>query len=187
MKLFKLWFISLFLAVPAMSQSTSTLSDVYTLGSFSPTIQYGVTNNYNIGACVERELHDGQWLAGGCKDILYITRLNSSNVWTKAFHLGGAYMANAQHGNQSYQLKAGFNLGALGALGASALSLAAPAVSDIKLPPWTQYIGNAITLDFAGGYRPIHDSSVNGNWTYGIMASVNVPIQTTFEWLISGL
>lgn len=175
----------MFIAVSVKAQTQPT--DVLSLGSIGSTWEYGITNNYDIGACVERELHDGQWLAGGCKDVFYILHQDSSGNYQKSFHLGGAYMSNAQHGNQSFQLKAGIDMAALGTLGATAISLIAPKTSSLTLPPWVGKVGNMITLDFAGGYRPIHDSSVNGNWTYGIAASVNVPITTTFQWLIAGL
>lgn len=165
----------------------TTPTDVYVLGQLGSTsFSYGVTNNYDIGACVERELHDGQWLAGGCKDVLYLLHADSAGNVNKFMHLGGAVMSNAEHGNTTYQIKAGLDLNALGTLTSNGLNLIAPNL-NINVPPWVSHVGNAITLDGTFGYRPVHDASVNGNLTYGIMAMVNVPIATTFEWLISGM
>lgn len=164
-----------------------TPTDVYKLGTFgSSAWSYGVTNNFDVGACVERELHQGAWLAGGCKDVLYLLHADAAGNIYKAAHIGGAIMSNAQHGNMTYQIKAGVDLNTLGATIENAIILAAPNL-DITPPPWVQQLGNAITFDGALGYLPVHDASVNGNLTYGIMANVNVPISTTFEWIAQGL
>ena len=165
----------------------TTPSDVYVMGTFgSSSWSYGVTNNFDVGACIERELHDGQWLAGGCKDILYLLHADAAGNVAKFAHLGGAVMSNAQRGNTTYQLRAGCDLNTFGLALGTGVSLVAPNLS-LTPPPWVSRVGNAITFDGTFGYRPVHDASVNGNLTYGLMAMVNVPIGTTFEWLISGM
>ena len=172
-----------------LSLTPTVPSDVYMLGTIGGPINYGVTNNFDLGACVERELNDGQWLAGGCKDLVYFLRQDLDGNWQKAGHLGAAFMSNAEHGNQSFQLKVGMDLGSMAASLANMVSVTAPSLKSnaAVLPPWVSKMAEAVTLDFAGGYRPFHDSSVNGDWTYGVMATVNVPIATTFEWLVSGM
>ena len=165
----------------------TTPSDVYVLGAFGTSNwSYGVTNNYDVGACVERELHDGQWLAGGCKDVLYLLHADAAGNLSKFAHLGGGVMSNAQHANTTYQLRAGVDATTLGSTLGGAINLAAPNL-NLNVPPFVSHLGQAITFDFTAGYRPTHDASVNGNFTYGLEAMVNVPITTTFEWLISGL
>lgn len=138
-----------------------------------------------LGACAERELHDGQFLAGPCGDGLILAK-----DATARFHLGAAVLYNSEHGNATYQARLGFNVGPMvqAALAKAADGIPAlDAIAQWNAPPWLSKIGKITTLDFAGGYRPIHDDSVNGNWTYGIMAKVNVPLDVVFGWLKSGL
>lgn len=172
----------------ATAETTPPLvpTDVYILGGKGSNWQYGVTNHYDIGACVERELHDGQWLAGPCKDILYLLHVDAAGNLNKFAHLGGAVMYNSGHGNASYQIRVGVNAGSLGAVLSNGISIVAPNL-NLTPPPFVSYMANAVTFDYSAGYRPVHDSSVNGNFTHGPQVMVNVPIATTFEWLVSGL
>lgn len=166
-----------------------TAIDVISFTRLSQSLELAYPNNYNIDGCIERELHDGQFLAGGCKDGLYALRRRTDGNFVKAAHLGLALMANAQHGNPSLQVKGGLNLGTFGQIMAKAVSVVAPKFADVgsTLPPWTQKIGDVIEFDFAGGPRLWHDKSVNGNWAYGFMATLNVPIEICFDWISGGL
>lgn len=175
---------------PTAIRATGYPEDVAQLGFFGASrYSYGITKKFNMDACLERELHDGQWLAGGCKDILFVLRRRGNGDTVKTAHLGFAVMKNAERGNTSLQLKGGLDLGSAAQAMQAALNIAAPRLAEIgsDLPPWTGKLGNMLTLDFAIGYRPIHDASVNGELTYGVIMGVNVPIQETFEWLVKGL
>lgn len=145
----------------------------------------GLDASATMGACVERELGDGQWLVGPCRDILLLAK--DSSV---AFHLGVAAMSNAERGNTAFQLRAGFNVGPV------ARSLLAKTVDRIpvlervtswNLPPWMNKLADMTTLDFAGGPRPFHDASVDGLWTYGVAAKIDLPVDVLVGWLKSGL
>lgn len=147
--------------------------------------QFGLDASHTIGACLERELHDGQWLAGPCRDVLLLAKDRKV-----AFHLGGAAMSNAEHGNTAFQLRAGLNLGPLTEALLRKAADRIPGLGDLagwKAPPWLAKLADATTLDVMGGPRPVHDASVNGMWTYGFGAKVDVPLDTVFEWLHIGL
>lgn len=173
------------LAAPAVSQA-AVIPGWYQLHTFgSGHWKLGLDAGVTGSACIERELHDGQFLAGPCRDILLLAK--DGHV---AFHIGAGIMSNTQHGNTSFQGRFGFNIGP--AARASLLSAADKIpvlenVASIQLPPWASKIGDAMTVDFAGGYRPTHDSSVNGNWTYGVAVKVDLPLDTAFGWLAKGL
>lgn len=158
---------------------------LHTFGGASGRWKLGLDKSPTAGACLERELHDGQWLAGPCRDILLLAK--DSQV---RFHFGLGAASNAEHGNTAFQLRLGFNVGpiAKGALAKAADSV--PILEKFEewnAPGWLSKIGDMTTLDFAGGPRPIHDASVNGEWTYGIGAKVDVPLDVIFGWLKSGL
>lgn len=178
--------IAALMLIAGVARAQTFPDDVYVLKAYTK-YAWATTNNFNLNGAIERELHDGQWLAGGSKDALYMLRKKSDGNYAKALQIGGAVMSNAEHGNTSYQIKGGLYLGTLGATIQNGVSLAASNLADYTPPPWISKIGNAVSFDFFGGPRPKHDGSVKGNWTYGIGASVNVPIQDTFQWLISGL
>lgn len=173
-------------ALPADLKSPA---DVLVLGRLSSGHAWGVTNNYNADAAVERELHDGQFLAGGKKAFAYLLRTDARGNLVKAAHIGMAVMQNAQHGNTSIQAIVGIETGSLGQILNNVTERAAPRLNQWgkQLPPWTGKLGYLVTLDFAAGYRPYHDASVNGQFTYGILAGVSVPIEDAFGWLASGL
>lgn len=172
----------LLLAAPAAAQIPGWVN----LHSFGDgRWQLGLDGSSSVGACLERELHDGQWLAGACRDVLLLAK--DSKV---AFHLGAAVMSNAEHGNTSFQARAGFNVGPVTQAALDKLADRVPQLDRLtgwNLPPWLRRVGDATTLDFMGGYRPNHDSSVNGNWTYGVGVKLDIPLDAAFGWLKSGL
>lgn len=143
--------------------------------------QFGLDASLSMGACLERELHDGQWLAGPCRDVLLLAKDHKV-----AFHLGGAAMSNAEHGNTAFQLRAGFNVGPVARFVASKLPVI-DQVLEWNPPPFLSKIADATTIDAMGGPRPVHDASVNGDWTYGVGAKVDVPLDVVYNWLKSGL
>lgn len=143
--------------------------------------QFGLDGSLTVGACLERELHDGQFLAGPCRDALLLAKDHKV-----VFHVGGALMSNAERGNTAIQLRAGFNLGPLAKFAASKLPLV-DQLLEWNPPPFMSHLADATTIDFMGGPRPVHDASVNGNWTYGVGAKVDVPVDVVFGWLKGGL
>jgi len=113
---------------------------------------------------------------------------SDGNYWEMA-HMGVAVMSNAEHGNTSFQVEGGVTVTAI-ASGVGHLLHAGDTalwVDELNLPPFFTKLGHYTSINVAGGYRPVHDGSVNGNWTYGVLLGVNVPIQTTFSWLAKGL
>lgn len=145
----------------------------------------GLDASTSVGACIERELHDGQWLAGPCRDVLLLAK--DASV---AFHLGVAAMSNAEHGNTAFQLRAGFNLGPAARAGVATAVDHLPVLEhalDWSAPPFLAKLADATTVDFMGGPRPVHDSSVRGAWTYGVGAKVDIPLDTLVNWLKGGL
>lgn len=143
---------------------------------------YELESPMKLDACVERELHDGQWLAGACYPILHLTDRGRRRA-----HLGVAVLSNAEHGNTSFQLTAGITTATVADRVQQAVGLLAPRLADLDLPPWVGKLGHLLTLNVAGGYRPIHDASVNGNFTYGIAANINIPVDKVFDFLKGGL
>lgn len=128
----------------------------------------------NVSPIVIREVHDGQWLAGVSKNnILHLDYSGDTNsVWNgQRFHLGAFEAWNTEHGNASTGLVGGVDIPlplseALGYI-SSALQL------QESFKP-AEYLSSMISFDIIGGYRPLHDASVNGNWVYGAGASLNI-------------
>ena len=143
--------------------------------------QFGIDASPTVGACVERELHDGQWLAGPCRDVLLLAKDHKV-----AFHLGAAAMSNAEHGNTAFQLRFGFNTGPVAKFAASKIPLI-DQLANWTPPPFLSHLADATTIDFMGGPRPVHDSSVNGVWTYGVGVKVDVPLDVVYSWLKGGM
>lgn len=147
--------------------------------------QFGLDASLSAGVCLERELHDGQFLAGPCRDVLLLAK--DRRV---AFHLGVAAMSNAERGNTAFQLRLGANLGPVGEAALRKVADRLPfleRLADWKAPPFLGKLADATTLDFMGGPRPIHDASVNGPWTYGVGVKVDIPLDAAFGWLKGGL
>ena len=143
--------------------------------------QFGLDASPTIGACLEREIHDGQWLAGPCRDVLLLAKDHKV-----AMHMGVAAMSNAERGNTALQVRLGFNLGPIAKYAASKIPVV-DQILDWNPPPFLAHLGDATTLDFMGGPRPIHDASVNGIWTYGVGAKVEVPVDVVVGWIKAGL
>lgn len=165
----------------AAAQGIPGWHQLHTFGGAAGHWKLGLDASSTAGACVERELHDGQWLAGPCRDVLLLAK--DSKV---AFHLGGAVMSNAEHFNTTFQLRMGLNLGPVVKAGLDRIP-ALDSLANLNPPPWVSKLGNATTLDFAGGYRPHHTADVYGNWTYGVAVKVDVPLDAAFGWLKTGL
>lgn len=143
--------------------------------------QFGLDSSMSVGACLEREIHDGQWLAGPCRDILLLAKDHKV-----AMHMGVAAMSNAERGNTALQVRLGFNLGPIAKYAASKIPVV-DQILDWNPPPFLAHLGDATTLEFMGGPRPIHDASVNGIWTYGVGAKVEVPVDVVVGWIKAGL
>lgn len=167
----------------AQDQAAPTIPGWYQL-HWTPAAskwQFGLDASPSVGACLERELHDGQWLAGPCRDILLLAKDHKV-----AFHIGAAAMSNAEHGNTAFQMRAGFNVGPVAKFVAGKLPLI-DQLLEWNPPPFLGKLADATTIDAMGGPRPVHDASVNGPWTYGFGVKVDVPLDVVYGWLKAGL
>lgn len=179
----------LMVSMSSMAQVVSTPStDLYQIGSaFGSTKawQFGIDKSATVGGCVQREIHDGQWLGGPCRDIFQLDKNGQHR-----FHLGAAIMYNSQHGNATYSARVGFNAGPV--LG-SAFSYVVnnlpylESLSDVQAPKFIVYIGHVTTIDMAIGYRPIHTNDVIGSLTYGPMVKMDIPLEDIYALLKLGL
>lgn len=136
-------------------------------------IQFDATADATF--CGMRELHDGQWLAGTCRDLFYLTHAQSDGLTHKFAHVGVGVFWNGEHGNATVALKGGLNFGTAIQEGLQLLGMQYPSLQAMGAPPFLQKVGDMTSLDFALGYRPIHDASVNGDLTYGIAFNLRVP------------
>lgn len=121
-----------------------------------------------------RELHDGNWLAGFDHQFWHLER-NSQEVCHVTFFTAW----RAMQGDVAYGPSLGVPIGQLGSVLGSAIGLVAPAT--YHMTPWLQQLGNWVSLDFYGGYRPTHGADVH-SWIYGIGGKVKIPLD-----LIKGL
>lgn len=121
-----------------------------------------------------RELHDGQWLYGIAKNNLWHLDYNnpSGSFWNgQRFHAGAFQAWNAESGNGSFGLVAGFDIPApIGKAIASGIS----AVGLEQTAKFLSHVGEMLSVDFLGGYRPIHTNAVNDDWVYGVGASLSI-------------
>ena len=147
--------------------------------------QFGIDKGLTLGGCIQRELHDGQWLAGPCRDVFVLARDGYSMI-----HLGAYVNYNAERGNASYGPRLGVSVGRFGNYVLEKASESVPWVEHYaswKAPPFMQYLGSIMTLDYGVGYRPVHTSDVIGNWTHGPMFKLDIPIDDIYALLIKGL
>lgn len=180
------------LALPAAAQvgvPAGAPVDMLNLGSaFGPNsrFQLGIDKSLTAGACVQRELHDGQWLAGPCRDVLVLTRQG-----VRAMHLGAAVMYNAEHGNATYSLRLGGNVGpvvqAAIDMASSEIPMLQEALGAVHVPKFLGYLGHITTVDYAVGYRPTHTADVIGNLTHGPMVKMDIPLADVLALLKLGL
>jgi len=183
-KLIAVLLLSLPSALPAQSNTLGWIPIGGKFGS-NQSWQFGFDSGATAGGCVQREVHDGQWLAGPCRDIFLLKKNGVAHA-----HTGGAVLYNAERGNATYSLRAGINVGPV----ASALLNKAvdrlpylEGLADIKVPKFLGYIGDITTIDYAVGYRPIHSADVIGNWTHGPMVKMDIPLTDIYHLLKSGL
>ena len=173
---------------PIATPGASTSLNLYQIGKnwgSSGQWAFGVDKSATAGACVQREVHDGQWLAGPCRDIFVLARHGISTA-----HMGGAIMWNAEHGNATYSLRLGVSVGPAARAFLLKASEALPGLENLAAwspPRFLGYISDIATVDFAGGYRPTHDASVNGNWTYGPMVKLDIPLDDVYALIKAGL
>lgn len=193
MKILALLFAALSIALSASAQNFQPVkvinaADWYKLGpAFGPaqSWQFGFDKSATAGGCVQRELHDGQWLAGPCRDVLLLAKDGEHRA-----HLGAAVMYNAERGNATYSIRAGVNAGPI--LRAT-LVLALNRlpylenVADFQAPKFLAYLGDITTVDYAVGYRPTHSKDVIGNWTHGPMVKLDLPLADVYNLLKLGL
>lgn len=148
--------------------------------------QFGLdTSAMPAGGCVQRELHNGQYLAGPCRDILLLAR----NA-VPTFQLGAAALANTERGNMTYGPYLGVNVGSVGKAALASAAQKAPVIEnllDYQMPPFVAYLDKVLSVDFKVGYRPHHDASVKGNLTYGPMVKLNLPLDDVIALLKLGL
>lgn len=133
-----------------------------------------------VSPIVIRELHDGQWLYGVTKENLWHLDYQGSDplsLWNgQRFHVGVFQAWNAENGNASFGMVSGIDV----PLPVSQLiGQAVGATGLTSTAKWLSLLGSALSLDFIGGYRPIHTNSVNGDWIYGIGARLSIKFGAT--------
>jgi len=142
-------------------------------------VQASWTGHLDLQSSVQplalREIHDGQWLAGYAHPNLFHIDHNGNPI----FHLGVFHAFNAEGGNASFGPLAGVDL-----MGISReVGVDVPALLG-NLGEWTgapsvfkpaSYFVNLLSVDFFGGYRPVHTDDVLGNWIYGVGATLKIP------------
>lgn len=153
--------------------------------------QFGLdTSKMPAGGCVQRELNDGQWLAGPCRDILLLGKQQDSLDPKIIFHLGAYAMANSERANWAYGPRLGINTGQAAKLLFGQVVSNVPyleSLADWKAPAFISYLDKVLTLDYGVGYRPIHKSDVHGNLTHGPMVKLDLPINDVIALLRLGL
>lgn len=135
--------------------------------------RFGVDKAATVGGCAQRELSDGQWLMGPCRDVFVLARYEEV-----AFHAGFAVLYNTEGGNASYTARLGVNVGPAAKAGLVKLSEVIPSLDkiwDLHLPPFLNYLGHVTTIDYGVGWRPIHTPDVFHNLTHGPMAKMDIP------------
>lgn len=149
-ELVKVLFLLLFLAVPARAQWAGKL-DLHE----------------DPSAIGLRELHDGNWLAGLEHGVAHVEYNGFRLAHVKFFTAWRAMELDAAYG-----LSAGVNVGGAGAYLATYLPDFFPAIRTVK---FVSMLGNWTSLDFYGGYRPLHGSDTHA-WIYGIGGRVRIPL-----------
>jgi hypothetical protein len=183
---------------PAPAPAVVAAPAVQSLDLFQIGNSFGKNKSWEVGidkspvldACIQREVHDGQWLAGPCRDVLVLAKMDASGMLHPVAHLGAAIMYNAEHGNASFAMRAGVNVGPAAHALLSKMADDIPGlegISNITLPKWASYIGSVTTIDYAMGYRPVHDASVNGNLTHGPMAKMSIPLDDLYSLVKIGI
>ena len=173
----------MFLTVPASAQL-----NLYPIGKNWGSVgqwQAGINKNLAVGGCLQREAHDGQFLAGPCVDPFVIARAGQD-----VFHLGAYVMFNSEHANASYGPRIGVTLGPVVKAGLSALSTRFPTIEQYvgwSPPKFCLYLDKVLTFDFGVGYRPKHSADVNGNLTWGPMVKLSIPLDDIYALLHAGL
>lgn len=121
-----------------------------------------------------REVNDGQWLGGLGKNFYNIQKDGADRL-----HVGIISAWNAEHGNNLYGINLGVNLP--GVIHDGLARLAPDLTASLDGVRWIGQLGNMLSVDFMGGYRPHHNSDVH-DFGYGVGAYVTVPLD-----LIQGL
>jgi hypothetical protein len=183
---------------PTPGMQAVTTLDLYPIGKHfgaDGQWQFGIDKSATVGACVQRELHDGQWLGGYCRDIFILAKtIESADKLSvnqvPMFHVGVDALYNVQKSNGSYGVRAGFNIGGVAKTMLQKAASELPVLESLAnwtAPPFIAYIDQITTIDYGVGWRPIHDSSVKGSLTYGPMAMVNIPLSDVWGLISSGL
>lgn len=175
--------------VPDAPVSAPVSLDWYKIGQpfgKSKAWQFGLdTSAMPAGGCAQRELNDGQFLAGPCREILLLARNGVST-----FHLGAAALANAERGNMTYGPRLGVNIGSAAKATLASLAQKAPIIEnllDYPMPKFIKYVDKVLTVDYGVGYRPKHDANVRGNITHGPMVKLDLPLDDVIALLKLGL
>jgi len=180
-------------AAPVAVAAPAPNLDLFQIGSNfgkNHSWEVGIDKSPNVDACLQREVHDGQWLAGPCRDIFILAKKQADGSLQPVAHLGAAILYNADHGNASFSARAGLNVGPAAHVMLVKVSDDIPGLeglANITFPKWAAYLGDATTVDFAVGYRPVHDASVNGDLTYGPMAKLSIPLDDLYSLVKIGI
>ena len=118
-----------------------------------------------------RELHDGNWLAG-----LQTKTWHLEKDGLEVFSVSYFQAWRAMQGDPAYGLSVGVKAAsASGILQSVVSSLDNNGLASWTPPPWVKSIGNWVSLDIYGGFRPTHSADVH-SWVYGIGGKVTSPL-----------
>lgn len=124
--------------------------------------------DFNIQTLGLRELHDGNWLSGVGKQIWELDVDGKER-----FHVGVFQAWRVYQGDPAFGLSMGFTTGGLGDYFYSAINSVAPNLSDYV--KWVPQVGNLISIETFGGYRPVHGPDVHA-WIYGFGGYLKIPL-----------
>lgn len=115
-----------------------------------------------------RELHDGNWLAGIQKQIWH---LETRKV--QVLHASYYQAWRTAYGDPAYGLSLGTDL-----IGDAKIVLDLANIEVPEPPQLFSDIKTFVSVDFYGGYRPVHGADVHA-WIYGIGGKVTIPWDLT--------
>jgi hypothetical protein len=131
----------------------------------APSLTHAGFGKLNLSPVVSpvfiRELHDGNWLAGYAKPDIW--KLDIGRAVISDVHIGAFHAWRVNSGDAAVGLSAGLGLPSLG----PALAKLGEVLQIPGTIKWISLVEASLSLDFYGGYRPIHGPDVQ-DWMYGV-------------------
>jgi hypothetical protein len=134
----------------------------------------------NFDAAVVRELNDGMWLGGAQKRFFYLQR-------SDGYEVAHASLFWVTRPEAPYD--GAFGL-AVGTPVATWVRDTASAFSSLQAvanstPAWVGKFGQATSLNFYTGYRPVIHSD-DHHFVYGFGFTVTIPVDSILAWISKG-